>query len=139
MEITRHWWKCKTDIIVHLNAELWQFLQIDTNRHPVISLKYMYTYGIYKSKGTVLRCVSCRYKSQYFLLDFLLNIFFFCDFLDNALYIIRTRLGNVCVKMYLWYCYSAMVVILCAAALTSQWGTRLYYMNDSPIVSCCYS
>lgn len=105
----------------------------------VISLKYMYTYGLYNSKGTVLRCVSCLYKSQYFLLEFLLNIFFFCDFLDNALYIIRTRLGNVCVKMYLWYCYSAMVVILCAAALTSQWGTRLYYMNDSPIVSHCYS
>lgn len=61
----------------------------------------MYTYGIYNSKGTVLRCVSCLYKSQYFLLDFLLNIFFFCDFLYNALYIIRTRLGNVCVKMYL--------------------------------------
>lgn len=61
----------------------------------------MCTYGIYKSKGTVLRCVSCLYKSQYFLLEFFLNIFFFCDFLDNALYIIRTRLGNVCVKMYL--------------------------------------
>lgn len=47
----------------------------------VISLKYMYTYGLYNSKGTVLRCVSCLYKSQYFLLDFLLNIFFSVTFL----------------------------------------------------------
>lgn len=41
----------------------------------------MYTYGIYKSKGTVLHCVSCLYKSQYFLLEFLLNIFFSVTFL----------------------------------------------------------
>lgn len=41
----------------------------------------MYTYGLYNSKGTVLRCVSCLYKSQYFLLDFLLNIFFSVTFL----------------------------------------------------------
>lgn len=59
----------------------------------------------------------------------------FCDFLDNVWYIVRTRLGNVCVTMYLCYRYSATVVILCAAALTSQWGTKLYYVNDSPIVS----
>lgn len=38
-----------------------------------------------------------------FSVGILVEYFFFLDFLDNALYmfIIRTRLGNVCVKMYL--------------------------------------
>lgn len=115
--VSTNWHKQASCYIIEIHVYLW-YIQFQRNSASLCKLPL---------------------EEPVFSVGILVEYFFFCDFLDNALIIIRTRLGNVCVKMYLWYCYSAMVVILCAAALTSQWGTRLYYMNDSPIVSHCYS